>query len=327
MSLPLPLHRLAAQGVSSGPWPGGPGGAARRLAALQGQAFGQACWALGLRSGTTQAGVEASVAAGDVVFTWLFRGTIFATTREDLRDLLGLCAARNLRAAAPRLAAWSLDGPALSAAARIVEGELSGGRAVARNDLLRALEDRGIPALGGRGYRILWTLSQQGLICFGPRAGKEQSLVLLDEWVPRAPERPREEVLAGLAERYFATRGPATIRDFAWWADLPVTEARAALAAAGDRLEVARDGKVETAWTGLEPPSAAGRVELLPGFDEILLGYQDRSGVLPPEHADRVVPGGNGMFLAFVVDEAGIVTGTWKAAAVKRGVTITLAPF
>ncbi|MGH3775339.1 MAG: DNA glycosylase AlkZ-like family protein [Pseudonocardiaceae bacterium] len=35
---------------------------------------------------------------------------------------------------------------------------------------------------------------------------------------------------------------------------------------------------------------------LLPGFDEYMLGYQDRGAALPAEFAQRVVPGNNGMF-------------------------------
>ena len=52
----------------------------------------------------------------------------------------------------------------------------------------------------------------------------------------------------------------------------------------------------------------------LPGFDEFLLGYADRSLVLPPEHADKIVPGGNGMFKKTIV-AGGRVIGTWAGPA------------
>jgi hypothetical protein len=54
-------------------------------------------------------------------------------------------------------------------------------------------------------------------------------------------------------------------------------------------------------------------VLLLPGFDELILGYQDRRCVLPAEHADRIVAGANGMFRRTVVSD-GHVVGTWKHA-------------
>ncbi|MEJ1229415.1 MAG: crosslink repair DNA glycosylase YcaQ family protein [Galbitalea sp.] len=49
----------------------------------------------------------------------------------------------------------------------------------------------------------------------------------------------------------------------------------------------------------------------LPGFDEYLLGYRDRSLILPVEHAQRIVPGNNGMFLPMIVSRGRIV-GIWR---------------
>ena len=70
----------------------------------------------------------------------------------------------------------------------------------------------------------------------------------------------------------------------------------------------------------------AGDVHLLPGFDEYLIGYADRSAVLPGEHAAKIVPGGNGIFQPVIV-AAGQVAGTWKRQVKKDTVEITLAPF
>ena len=49
----------------------------------------------------------------------------------------------------------------------------------------------------------------------------------------------------------------------------------------------------------------------LPGFDEFILGYKDRSAVLPDEFKDLIVPGGNGMFRPTLVLD-GEVMGTWR---------------
>jgi hypothetical protein len=49
---------------------------------------------------------------------------------------------------------------------------------------------------------------------------------------------------------------------------------------------------------------------LLPGFDEFVLGYVDRRAALPAEFADRIVPGGNGVFRPPVISDGHIV-GTW----------------
>jgi len=101
------------------------------------------------------------------------------------------------------------------------------------------------------------------------------------------------------------------------WAGLGVRDVRAALAVAGDQLDRLEVDGTEH-WLDPATPDrlAAARAEaeavhLLPGFDELVLGYADRSCTVPPEHADRIVPGGNGMFRATVV-LGGRVVGAWR---------------
>ena len=67
-------------------------------------------------------------------------------------------------------------------------------------------------------------------------------------------------------------------------------------------------------------------LHLLPGFDEYLLGYRDRSAVLAAEHAYKVVPGGNGVFFPMVVVD-GQVVGTWRRTVKKGALTIALNSF
>ena len=64
----------------------------------------------------------------------------------------------------------------------------------------------------------------------------------------------------------------------------------------------------------------------MPGFDEYILGYTDRSAVLPREVAQQVVPGANGMFLPTVV-AGGQVVGTWKRVGTGRSRRIAATPF
>lgn len=72
--------------------------------------------------------------------------------------------------------------------------------------------------------------------------------------------------------------------------------------------------------------AASPTAYLLPGFDEYLLGYKDRSVVLDPTHATKVVPGGNGIFKPIIVID-GRVVGTWKRTFKKDRVAIALQPF
>jgi hypothetical protein len=163
------------------------------------------------------------------------------------------------------------------------------------------------------------------VLCFGPRDGKQPTFVLLEEWVPPARSLEREEALAEIAKRYFAGHGPATLQDFVWWTGLKVSDARAALALAASHLERAGAGEL---WTGREIPAENGGsvVHLLPGFDEYLVGYRDRSAALAPDHAPKIVPWSNGMFLPTLVVQ-GRIAGTWKRTIQKQAVTVTVSPF
>ena len=166
----------------------------------------------------------------------------------------------------------------------------------------------------------------------GPLAGNQQLVVAFDDWITESRTLDRSEGVSEWLLRYFRSHGPGTERDFAWWAGLPLTETRAALARVSDQL-------VELEFEGtrywLSPETAAlldagvpgqRTVLALPGFDEFLLGYADRSLVLPPEHAEKIVPGGNGVFKKTIVAGGGVI-GTWAGPAGGRNPGVVPEPF
>jgi hypothetical protein len=75
-----------------------------------------------------------------------------------------------------------------------------------------------------------------------------------------------------------------------------------------------------------EHRSDADGLFLLPGFDEFVLGYADRTCAVPAEFADRIVPGGNGMFRPTVV-VGGRVMGTWRWTGRGAKRTVSAEPF
>jgi hypothetical protein len=302
----------------------------RWLGAIQAQDYLQALWAIGLRlRSATAADVERAIIDGRIVRTWPMRGTLHFVPPEDARWMLKLSASRMLAREGRRLAQLGLDQQTMERCKELFYEALEGNRRLTRPDMMRLLEEAGVSTGGQRGYHILWHASQVGLICPGPMQDKQQTFVLLDEWVPDARNLSREESLAELAGRYFASHGPATVHDFAWWAGLTVTEARSALEAAKPGLASEKSDGREWWVTNDAPGHIAydrSGVYLLPGFDEYLIGYKDRSAVLAVEHASRVVPGRNGVFLPTIV-VGGQVVGTWKRKLKKSSIDITLSPF
>ena len=280
----------------------------------------------------TRAGVEAALDAGEVVRSWPMRSTLHLVPAEDLHWLLELCGPRVLAGAARRRAVLGLTETDTERAGEVVTAALRGGRRCGRKELLAVLADGGVDVTGQRGYHLLWYLAQTGTLCLGPMVGGEQAFVLLDEWVTAPRRLDRDAGLAELALRYFRGHGPATVADLARWAGLPVTDVRAGVAAVRDRLATVEvDGHEHLLAPETADLLAACRAEaeglfLLPGFDEFVLGYADRSCAVPPEFADRIVPGGNGVFRPTVVHRGQVLgTWAWQGRGVKR--TVTATPF
>ena len=162
-------------------------------------------------------------------------------------------------------------------------------------------------------------LAHEGLLCLGPRAGKQPTFVLLDAWLPGTPHKTRDEALAELARRYFGSHGPATAQDFAWWSGLTVKDAQAGIALA--QAHLVRDGIACWHASDALQPAAANSVHLLPPFDEYLVAYKNRSAAFDAAHGRQVI-GINGLVNASIV-VAGRVVGTWKRSVGKYTVTIT----
>lgn len=300
----------------------------RWLGAIQAQDYTQSLWAIGLRlKSATVADIEQAISDGKILRTWPMRGTIHFVPAEDAKWMLELSASRMLARDGRRLAQLGLDEAVMERCGELFYDALKGGRRLSRPGMMKLLEEADISIKNQRGYHILWYASQSGLICLGPMQDKQQTFVLLNEWVPEPRELTREEALVELARRYFASHGPATVHDFARWAGLTVAEARSGLTSAG--LASAEINGHEY-WTTTDAPDDTDYDEsaahLLPGFDEYLIGYKDRSAVLAAEHAPKIVPGKNGVFLQTIV-AGGRVVGTWKRKLKKNSIDVTLSPF
>ena len=299
------------------------------LGAIQAQDYPSALWAVGLRlPGATQADVEEAVSARRIVRTWPMRGTLHFVPAADIRWMLTLLTPRVIAGMATRARQLELDDKVFARARKAFAKALQGDRQLSREDILAVLEQGKIASGGQRGYHILARLAQEGFLCFAGRMGKQQSFALLDEWVPKSRELDREASITELARRYFSGHGPATLKDFVWWSGLKVSDARAGIENASAHLtQEVIDGS--TCWLASDHPSGPAhppRVHLLPGFDEYLLGYQDRSAVLAAEHAPLIVPGNNGMFLSIIVTQ-GRVTGTWKTSAKAKATLVSPVSF
>lgn len=303
--------------------------------AVQAQEYAHARWAVGSRLATaaaiTDASIEQALSQRKVVRSWVLRGTLHLVAAADLRWLLALAAPALLTRTAAAYREVQLDEAAFRKILPAIRQCLEGGRQLTRLELFAALAQHRVNTEGHRGGRILYRAAQVGLICLGDPRGKQATYTLLDEWLPpgleAGKELPREDALKQLAQRYFASHGPATLADFSWWSGLAAGEARAALEMAEAGLAQALfDGN--TVWwfkrTPL-PPAGKPALQLLAGFDEYVLGYTDRKAIIDSEHAGKLMTP-NGLFRPALL-VGGRVAGTWQAEVKKGALSISTAPF
>jgi len=321
--LNIPRHRLWSQHIAGSDLEK-PSDVVKWLGAVQAQDYLGSLWAIGIRMrNATQEAVEQAVADRTIIRTWPMRGTLHFVAAIDVRWMLALLTPRVVANSRWRLKQLELDAGALARCRKAFVSALRDGRYLTRTGMYKALEAAGIATEAGRGQHILGHLAQEGLICLGARQAKQPTFVLLDEWAPAAKEKERDLALAELASRYFASHGPATLQDFAWWSGLTMADARDALEMSKSHLlqEVIRE---RTYWLSssvrtakYERPTAYA----LPAFDEYTVAYKDRSAVLHPLHAKRV-SSGNGIFNPIIVID-GQVVGTWKRRFEKESAVIT----
>jgi hypothetical protein len=294
--------------------------------AVQAQDYLGSLWAIGQRmKHADETTVEKAISDRKIVRTWPMRGTLHFTTPENVRWMLKLLAPRVMSRAASVHRLAELDKKVFAKSAKVLEKALNGNEPLTRDELYTILERSKIATGNTRGLHILGYVAMQGLICFGPRKGKQPTFTLLDEWLPALKQPEPEEALAKLALIYFRSHGPATVDDFQWWTGLTKTEATTAISLVKSQL-IQESFNDKTYWmcaalTSKKP--GASTAYLLPAYDEYSVAYKDRSSILDETHAARA---GNGIFSPCVIVD-GKIAGTWKRTFEKDKVVLDMSPF
>lgn len=313
----------------------------RHLGAMQAQDFNGALWAVALRLEKPDIGaVEKALASRKIIRSWPARRMLHFVAAADARWMLDLMLPLALKGMAPAgERAYGLTQEVMTQAEKIVRKALKGGKALNRAELYEALDNGGVAPRGvrspqdkffsptGRGLHILVRLAHEQLICFGPRNGKEQTFVLLDEWLPRKEKFNRDEALKELVIRYFTSHGPAQIKDLNWWSGLSVKDIKSGIELAGNKLSsVEVEGKIYYMAPNQPKLKDSNEAHLLPPFDEFMVAYKDRDASLEAVHAHHINPGANGMFAPIIVIN-GQILGTWRKKVAKKDIEITAHPF
>jgi hypothetical protein len=301
-----------------------PAGLVGWLGAVQAQDYGAARWALGLRmAAATDAEIERAFDAGRILRTHVLRPTWHFVAPSDIRWMLELTAPHIHRAMASQRRELELDARTCTRATALMERALDEDQYLTRSELGARLERSRLSATATRLAHLAAYAELEGVICSGPRRGKQFTYALLAARAPGPRRLPRDEALAELTRRFFQSHAPATIRDFVWWSGLSTADAKRGLEMNKARPRV-EDGL--TYWTlGRANPSHRSRagVHLLPVYDEYVVAYRDREAV--PHWPSAAAARGLATFQNVLLI-AGQIAGTWRTVRRAHGAAIDVAP-
>jgi hypothetical protein len=284
-----------------------------RLLAVQGQDPRGARLAIRARStGLTAADVDKALTADrSLLITWLNRGTLHLIRSEDYWLLHRLMVRPQHELQCQRVLARSGVSPdEADNAVEVITKALVSEGPLTRLQLRERLAGTGIPRDGNAALHLLVLACQRGLAVRGPMIDAQHAYVLVRDWLGQAPPRRHLDAdLAELARRYLAGHGPASDRDLAKWAGLPLGQVRRGLAAIAPLLRNRPDGLAELAHA----PESGDLPEprLLGAYDPILLGWASREPILGPH---RQIVTMNGLFRPFAL-VGGRAAGMWSWSA------------
>jgi hypothetical protein len=279
--------------------------------AIQGQEYAQTRWSIGLRAPKlTDTDVERQLQRGQILRTHLLRPTWHFVTPKDIRWLLKLTAPSVHQRSAYMYRQEKLDRKTFSKCNKIMSRMLRDSNFMTREQINEEFGRHGIIASGPRLSYIMMNAELEGLICSGPRIGRQFTYALLDERAAPARELSREESLSLLTKKYFSSRGPATINDFATWSGLKISDCKNGVESIRSVLSEDKfGGRTFLVARKAAQPRVIPRMMMLPIYDEYIMGYKDRSAIM--QNRDQYSPIRKLKFPSTVVWD-GHVIGTWR---------------
>lgn len=284
--------RFATQRLSA-PHASSAAEAVTHLLAVQAENPSQSAWAVATRTARPDAGdLAALLVSGAVVRTHVLRPTWHLVAAADIGWLLELTAPRIRPTLLRQLTDGGWSTQDLDRATEAVLDALGAQPDLTRDQVGAALADRGVASTGHELMLLLGLTELDRLVCSGrPTAEGTHTYAAYADRVPGSRGLDRDEALVELARRYVTGHGPATERDLAYWATLPLGDVRCGLAGARDDLACfEHDGR--TFWHAADAAPPAGDPEpaghLLQILDETYRGYQDSrmlidaAGLVPP---------------------------------------------
>ena len=331
----LSLARIISQGLVEETAADNPIAAVENMLALQAQLSSSIPWAINLRvKQPSVSAIDDAFESAELVRSWPMRGTIHVTSAKDhhwLRQVLR----HRYRTWMRSLEEEGLTRARIEEAAQIAYSCIASSGPRSREELCVAWEEEGIrtgtrpqrEAALRAGERVTFldrrnlflALHIEGFLVGGPKRGN--SFLFCDarplpvaEGVAQG-ESSHEAALAELARRYAWGHGPVSVEDVSRWTSLTKRESRAALERAvrlkgSERPIVLAESGYQRADLDSLLSRCGNEARALfscPSFDEIHVGYADRSSMASSEAERAICPAKNGMFRPIVIKDGRVI--------------------
>ena len=272
-------------------------------------------WAVAMRTRKPSAkAFKRAFDSGRIIRLHLMRGTWQLVSAGDYWSMIELCAPKAIAVTRGWMSSNKITIPdaELMHVRDILAQTAADKGSVTKEDFIQALAEKDLRLDDHRLSYHIRMAEMSGTLCSGDLLPMKATYALTADKVGPKPKIDRDETLLRFTRKYFQSRQPATLQDFAWWSGLNVSECRRGIALLGDSIHI-------EAWKGrafyLTDSCRSrgfkhGKFHLIPPYDEYLISYKSRDIVLPAQYRHHA-HNNSGIFKPVIALD-GIICGNWS---------------
>ena len=285
------------------------------MCAMQAQEYRMMRWAVEMRTRKPSAkAFKKAFDSGKIIRLHLMRGTWQLISADNYWPLLELCAPKAIAVTKGWMSSnkISISDEELMKVREILAQTATNKKSVTKEDFVDALAKKDIRMDEHRLSYHIRMAEMSGIICSGDLLPMKATYALTADKVKSSVTMDRDNALMLFTRKYFQSRQPATLEDFAWWSGLNICDCRKGIALLGDSIHLEKYNGRDFYLTD-DCRTRGFRKDkylLISPYDEYLISYKSRDIVLPAEYKHKA-HNNNGIFQSIIAKD-GRICGNWS---------------
>ena len=285
------------------------------MCAMQAQEYRMMRWAVEMRTRKPSAkAFKEAFDSGRIIRLHLMRGTWQLISADNYWPLLELCAPKSIAVTKGWMSSNKISIPddELMRVRDILAQTATDKKSVTKEDFIDALGKKDIRMDEHRLSYHIRMAEMSGIICSGDLLPMKATYALTADNVKSSVTMDRDNALMLFTRKYFQSRQPATLEDFAWWSGLNICDCRKGIALLGDSIHLEKYNGRDFYLTD-DCRTRGFRKDkylLISPYDEYLISYKSRDIVLPAEYKHKA-HNNNGIFQSIIAKD-GRICGNWS---------------